>query len=162
MTLVIIVAIALALFSLAFITKRRFGVLGLGLAAGAVLAEEWSRDVGRFLEATDSPVEPLSVTTAATVILILVPALLLLIGGPKYAERRGALIGSLLFALLGTMLLIGPLTTDLPTMDGGVKPALDFVAKWQNLLIAGGIAIAIVDMLSAHGPKLSGRGKSKH
>lgn len=162
MTLVIIIAIALALFGLAFVTKRRFGVLGLGLSAGAILAQSWSREVARWLENGHIPVQPLSHFTASTLLLILLPALLLLIGGPKYTERKYAIIGSVCFALLGTMLLIAPLTTDLPTADRGVRSALDFIAKWQNVLIAGGIALAIVDTLLTHGPKLPGRKKSKH
>ena len=162
MTLVIIVAIALALFGLAFVTKRRFGVLGLGLAAGAILAQSWSREAAHWLSDNHIPVQPLSHFTASTLLLILLPALLLLIGGPKYTERKYAIIGSACFALLGTMLLIGPLTTDLPTADSSIHVALVFIARWQNVLIAVGIALAIIDMLLAHGPKLPRRKHSKH
>lgn len=162
MTLVIIVVIILALFGLAFVTKRRFGVLGLGLAAGAILAQSWGREVAHWLESSHVPVQPLSYFTAATVLLILLPPLLLLIGGPKYNERKYAIIGSACFALLGTMLLIGPLTTDLPMADNNIRSVLVFVARWQNVLIACGIALAIIDTLLAHGPKLPGRKHSKH
>ena len=37
MTLIVILVIAIALFGLAFATKRRFGVLGLALAAGVLI-----------------------------------------------------------------------------------------------------------------------------
>jgi len=157
MTLVITIAIALVLFGLAFVTKRRFGVLGLGLAAGAVLAQSWSSDLARVLTAQHVPVDPLSAPAAATIVLTMVPALLLLIAGPKYTVRRYAFMGALLFAILGTSLLLGPLTTALPIMDGGVKPAFDLMAEWQNLLIASGIALAIVDMLHANSSKPHGK-----
>lgn len=162
MTLVIIIAIALALFGLAFVTRRRFGVLGLGLAAGAILAQNWSREVARWLEDGHIPIQPLSHFTAATLILILLPPLLLLISGPKYSERKYAIIGSICFALLGTMLLIGPLTTDLPTTDSSIRSALISVARWQNVLIAVGIALAIIDTLLMHAPKFPSRKHSKH
>lgn len=162
MTLVIIIAIVFALFGLAFVTKRRFGVLGLGLSAGAILAQSWSREVAHWLQSTNVPVAPLSYMTAATILLILLPALLLLIGGPKYTDRKFAIIGAVCFALLGTMLLIGPLTTDLPMTDNSIRSALNFIAKWQNVLVAGGIALAVADTLHANGPKFSGHKKSKH
>lgn len=162
MTLVILAAIALVLFILAFLTKRRFGVLGLGLAAGAVLSQAWGRELGFAMAANQIPVGPLSYTTAATVALILIPALLLLIAGPKYAKRGYAVIGAVLFALLGTLLLIAPLLMDLPTTDATIESVLDFVAKWQNVLIAGGIALAIVDTLHAQGAKFPGKKHSKH
>lgn len=162
MTLVIIFAIALALFGLAFVTKRRFGVLGLGLAAGTILAQGWGREVAQWLQGSHVPVQPLSHFTAASVLLILLPPLLLLIGGPKYNERKYAIIGAVCFGLLGTMLLLGPLTTDLPTLDTNIRSVLVFIARWQNVLIAVGIALAIIDTLLTHGPKFPGRKHSKH
>ena len=37
--------ILIALFGLAFLTKRRFGVLGLALAAGAMLSSLWAESL---------------------------------------------------------------------------------------------------------------------
>lgn len=162
MTLVIIIGIFLALFALALVTKRRFGVLGLGLAAGAVLAQNWSREVGQVLEAQQIPVEPLSYWVAATIALIITPPLLLLIAGPVYTDRKYALAGAVCFALLGTLLLMGPITSDLPIIDGDVKSVFDFIASWQNLLIAGGLALAIIDMLLANGSKHHSKKSDKH
>ena len=162
MTLVIIVAIALALFGLAFVTKRRFGVLGLGLAGGAVLSQSWGREIGQIFENQQLPVEPLSYFVAATVAPINIPPLLRLIAGPKYTDKKYALIGSICFALLGTLLLIGPLTMDLPPLSGEMKTSLDFIAQWENLLIACGIALAIVDMLHANSSKSHGKKFGKH
>jgi len=162
MTIVILVAILLALFALAFVTKRRFGVLGLGLAAGVVLQQLLGSGLADILESRNVPIEPLSYNTAAQVFLILAPALILLIGGPKYHDNKGAVIGSLLFAFLATLFVLGPLTKDLPTLDANVKVVLDFIAQWQNILVAGGVAIAVVDMFLAHGPKLPSKGHNKH
>ena len=51
MNVVIVVSIILvALFALAFFTKRRFGVLGLALAAGAMLSELWAAELTPFVQ----------------------------------------------------------------------------------------------------------------
>ena len=81
MTLVVLIALMAALFGLAFLTKRRYGALGLGLAGGLVLSQEVSKDFAAFLQSLDVPVEPLPFTTAASLFLILTPALILMFSG---------------------------------------------------------------------------------
>lgn len=160
MTLVIIVVIALSLFALAFMTKRRFGTLGLALAAGALLSDQLTRDLSMIIERNGVPVEPLSSTTAASVALILLPALILLLSGPVYKTKKATIIGAVAFALMGTMLILGPLTANLPLLDEGVDAVLNFIATYESLLIAVGIVGAVVDSWLTHSTKL-GR-KSKH
>ncbi len=150
MTLVIIIALALCLFALAYVTKRRFGVLGLGLAAGLVLSQELTRFVATFLRYGDFPTEPLKDTTAATVILVLAPALVMLFSGPKYYDKRSALVGAVLFALFATIILVGPLARDLPTVDTAVEPFMSFIARNTSWLIVTGIVISILDTLHMH------------
>lgn len=161
MTIVILIGIALALFALAFVTKRRFGVLGLGLTAGVILQQLLGATVADLFESQGVPIEPLSYSTAAQIFLIILPPLVLLAGGPKYHDNRGAIIGSLAFSLLATLFILGPLTRDLPTLDEGVKVVLDFIAEWRNVLVAGGVIAAVIDMFLAHGPKLPHRSSSK-
>ena len=38
--------LAIGLFVAAFITRRRFGLLGLALAAGSILSSIWAREAG--------------------------------------------------------------------------------------------------------------------
>lgn len=161
MTLVIIIVLMLALFGLAYGTKRRFGVLGLGLAAGVLLAQNASNFVSDLFRSFVIPVAPLTNDTAAIVVLTLLPALLLLIGGPKYFLKKPAIIGSIAFALLGTLLILGPLTTALPTSDPAVNTSLDFIADYQSLIVATSIAIAVVDTVLLHSTKSSSK-RSKH
>lgn len=157
MTLVIIVAVLLALFALAFLTKRRFGVLGLALAAGALLAANADDMMADFLQIGGIPVEPFSYNTAAIMFLTLLPALLLMLGGPKYTEKRTAFVGAVAFALLGTLLLLGPLTTTLPTLEPSIKATLDTIAQYQSGIIATAIAIAVLDTIFMHTAKPIGK-----
>lgn len=160
MTLVILLVIALGLFGLAFLTKRRYGVLGLGLTAGLVLSQQMSKEVAGFLQYVDFPVEPLAFTTAASVALILGPAFALLIAGPKYKDQHLAIIGSVAFAIYGTMLLLAPLTTNLPLTDSSIQPALSQIALNSPLIITAGVIAAVVDTMYSHGKSaLSKKGK---
>ncbi|MEO5691432.1 MAG: hypothetical protein ABIQ64_04555 [Candidatus Saccharimonadales bacterium] len=161
MTLIVIVVVAIALFGLAFVTKRRFGVLGLALAAGVVLAQSATNYVSKFIEQQGVSVAPLSYDGTATILLILLPALILLIGGPTYTSKKSALIGALGFALLGTFFLLGPLTTALPTTDAVVRDVLVVVAQSQDIIVIVALVLALLDTVMVHGG-LSRHRKSKH
>ncbi len=117
--------------------------------------------VASVLQSQQLPVGPLSYSTLGQVAIILVPSLLLLIGGPKYRNNRGAIIGSLLYAAFAMLFIIAPITRDF-AVAGDTSPVFDFIAQWQNVLIALGVVLAIIDMLLAHGPKFPHRGKEKH
>lgn len=153
MTLVIIFVVLVSLTFLAYASKRRFGALGLALCAGLVLSQQIARDASNFLQATDVPVEPLAYQSAASILLILLPSLVLLIAGPQYTVKRSRVIGSLAYGLLATMLLLGPLTVDLPTLDVSVKPVLDMIAANKPALLTVAIVAAVVDMFSANKPQ---------
>jgi hypothetical protein len=160
MTLVLILVIALGLFAAAFLSKRRFGTLGLALAAGALLSSQLTRNVSLLLEQNNVPVQPLSFTAAASVGLILLPALVLLLRGPAYKSKTGAIVGSIVFALMATVLILGPLTTALPALEPLVWDALQFIAKYQSLLIAAAVIGAIIDTWLTHNTK--SKDKKKH
>lgn len=153
MTLVIIVLIFLGFFALAYITKRRFGVLGLGLAAGVLLAQHAGGAVSDFFLINRVPVAPFTPSVLATVALTVLPALFLLFGGPSYSKKLPHIIGSVGFGLLATLLILGPLTTALPTEDAAVKQLLDIIADWQSAIIAGAIAVAVIDTVLLHSKK---------
>lgn len=157
----IILIIFVCLTLLAFSSKRRFGVLGLALCAGLVLSQQLARDTSNVLEANAVPVEPLAYASAASVLLILLPALVLLISGPKYSGKHAQLLGSIGFGVFATVLLLGPLTADLPTLDPAVKPILDMIATNKAWVLSLGVLIAVADMFAAHNLKLPGK-RSSH
>ena len=161
MTLVILLILAVSLFALAFFTRRRFGVLGLGLAAGLVLSEQLTKDVTNLLLVGDFPVEPLSYKSAAIILLVLAPVVAMLVSGPKYADKRAAVIGSVLFSVFGTVLLLAPLSMSLPMSDSAIQPALSTIALNSPAIIATGIIAAIIDMMHDQGKKPFSK-KAKH
>lgn len=153
MTLLILFVIAVALFTLAYMTKRRFGVLGLALAAGLVLSNQLATEFATFLRLGDFPVEPLSHKSAAIVFLILAPALVLLFSGPKYTDKRAAIAGSVTFAVFGTVLLLAPLTMSLPLTDVSMMPLMSQIAQNSPTIIATALIVAVVDTMLAHSKK---------
>ena len=162
MTLVVILVTWIALLGIACVTRRRFGVLGLGLAAGVVLAQNATKFVADFYQQQNLAVAPLSYAGAATVTLIVLPALILLAGGPEYRTRQAAFVGAMGFALLGTFFLLGPLTTALPTTDQSVRSALVTVGNWQNVIVIVALILALVDTYLVHGAAARHYKKSKH
>lgn len=152
--LVIFLGFIAALFVAAFFTRRRFGVLGLALAAGAMLSTMWVGDltpliVNAGIVLVKPPLE--SVVAAA---LILLPAVLLLSSGPTYRNMVQRIIGSALFAILAIALLLTPLGAAL-VLDHVSQPVYDFFMQWRTAIITAALVLAIGDLLVTKTPKHS-------
>lgn len=159
MNVVIVYAVALViLFLLAFFTKRRFGVLGLALAAGAMLSTLWAAQLTPLVKSTgiDIAVPPLA--TVVAVSLVLLPALLLLTSGPTYHKKSEEIIGALLFATLALALLVEPLGSGL-VLQGDSKSVYEWVMEHRVWIVTFGLIAALVDLLFAKTPRHS---KSRH
>jgi hypothetical protein len=151
MTLVVIIAITVILFMIAFVTQRRFGVLGLSLAAGAVLAQYASGYLGDALKNYELTLPGMSYESLASILLIMTPSLVLLAGGPTYRTRRAAIIGATGFALLGLFFVLGPLSSVLPTDNPIVRDTLTIMARLQNYVIIAALVFALIDTYMVHG-----------
>lgn len=162
MTIVLLLAVLVVLFLLAFVTKRRFGVLGLSLAAGVVLSQNATNYLANFYANNQIHIEPLSYDSAASLTLILLPALILLVSGPKYSTKKAALIGSTGFALLGMFFLAGPLTASLPPADPLVRDILLIVGEWESLIVIVALALALLDTFMVHGMSIKKPKSKKH
>jgi len=162
MTIVLIAIIFGALTALAFMTKRRFGVLGLSLAAGVVLSQNATNYVSDFYASNTIPVEPLTYNSAAAITLIILPPLILMFGGPKYSLRKTAVFGAVGFGLLATFFLIGPLTASLPPAQSSVRDALLLVSDWENIIVIVALVLALLDTFLVHGISKSHSKSSKH
>lgn len=147
---VILIATAVTLFVLAYLTKRRFGVLGLALAAGYVLQRLWEEQLPSWVTLLAVPSElSVSPVTILGLIIVLLPSLALLLGGPTYKTVRGRLLGSLGYALLASVFCIGPLSNSMALIGDG-KIVFDSVMAYRDYIMTGALILAVVDMLHIH------------
>jgi hypothetical protein len=145
--LIIIISTFLALFILSFFTKRRFGLLGLGLAAGVLLnqlAGAWLVEPISTLGINFAPLETKDVVTMALTIL---PSLLMLITGDKQHGTVRRLLTSLLYALIATALITLPITKAFPVDDAMSRNILTLIENIQLPILTFGIILALVDLL---------------
>ncbi|USN96780.1 MAG: hypothetical protein H6797_01080 [Candidatus Nomurabacteria bacterium] len=153
--LVLIIIIAI-LFAFTYVTRRRFGVLGLALCAGYLLSTMWTSQVTPWVEGAgfDLLTPPLSSVVAATLVL-LPPVVLLLFGGPTYNGPFLRLIGAVAFSLLATSFLLGPLGSSLTLDDTGMKIYM-FLVSNKSIIITATIGYALYDIAIMRTPKKKG------
>jgi hypothetical protein len=158
MTFVTIFLLLVAgLFALAFFTKRRFGVLGLALVAGAMVSSLWVADLTPVVAQAGFVLvkPPLESVVAAS--LTLLPALLLLMSGPSYRAGWQRIMGALLFAVLAAVLLLEPLGSAL-IIEGPGEQLYSFFTHNSVIIITVCVVLALVDLLLTKTPKIP----SKH
>jgi len=146
--ILILVGLVLGLFVGAFLSKRRFGVLGLGLAAGAIISPIWGENAGFVISSTGLVSEGPIVNTIALSVLILVPAVLFMFHGYTYKHIFGRVVGSLLFTILAAGFLIGPIGATL-TLTGPVGNVYNWLDANHELIVTVGVAFAIADFFLA-------------
>lgn len=158
MSFVIIFVIIIALlFFVAYFTKRKFGVLGLALAAGAMLSTLWVGDLTPIIAQAGFILVKPPLESVVAAALILMPAMLLLASGPSYRATGQRVLGALLFAVFATVLLLEPLGAAL-IIEGIGKQVYDFFVQYQMAIITLCLGVAIIDLLLTKTPKVP----SKH
>lgn len=149
MTLVVIGCMFAIFFALAFVSKRRFGTLGLALAAGALLANHVTVWLAAQITYFDIPTGSLSAKVAANSVLTLLPALLLLVSGPAYTNKKHAIFGALMFAIMATLLTLSPLASVLPS-DELARTVLPFIATYSDGILTLAIGLSVADAWLTH------------
>lgn len=152
--LAFLIGLAVALFLLAFITKRRFGVLGLALAAGALLSANWASTLTPFVADLGVEITMPPLATLVAMALILLPPLILLFSGPTTDSTVVRVIGSAAFAVLAIAFLINPLGQAL-RLEGPSLAVYSYVKTYHSMFVVAGLVAAIADLLfvRAHAPK---------
>jgi len=152
--------LALALFGSAFVMRRRFGLLGLALAAGSILSGLWGYDAGLVVSSLGIfPSGPLmtAVTLAA---IVLLPAVLLLFHGYTYKNMVGQIIGALLFTLLALAFLVEPLGHAL-ILEGTGVDVYTWLVNNRQIIIGIGMVLAVVDLFFTKPAHMADK-RSKH
>lgn len=149
---ILIPIVSVVLFALSFISKRRFGLIGLALAAGSVLSSIWE-DPASLIVSSLGIVQNGPMTTAVTLsLLTVIPAIVLLFHGHSHTAKPIRIVSSLLFAVVGTAFLLEPLRYAIDT--GG--SSLDFyntIHSYKDLIIGVGMVLAILDLFFTKPPK---------
>lgn len=157
----VFLVVVTVLWVLAFVSKRRFGALGLALAAGALLSLLWSGNLMGIVERTDLSFASVSAAGVASLILVLTPPALLLFSGPSYRSKYGRLIGATLFAVFAGALIAEPLSSTM-VLDSGARSVFDLVVKYQVYIVTAGVAVALLDTFAIHTVAADSTRKSKH
>ncbi|OGL22296.1 hypothetical protein A2707_03135 [Candidatus Saccharibacteria bacterium RIFCSPHIGHO2_01_FULL_45_15] len=148
MNVLIIVAIIFGgvLFALAFFTKRRFGVLGLALTAGATLSGLWANELTPYVQQAGLELVAPPLETVVAAGLILLPATALLFSGPTVHKFPQKVVGAALFALLALAFMLEPLGNAL-VLEGDGKTAFGYLTDYRGWIITAGILYALFDLL---------------
>lgn len=161
MNIIIVIIISIVLFGLFFLSKRRFGMQGLALVAGATLAGLWGKDLSTLI--ASAGIVPAGIPVAPLVICLItvIPAIALLIRGKKTKKIGHRLFGSTLFVLLALALIVEPLGSILPLDASGVV-VYTLLFQYQSVIIGVSIVIAVVDILMSKAPKPVPEEKHRH
>jgi hypothetical protein len=148
------------LFFVAYATKRRFGALGLALCAGALVSNSWTSTLTPLLEQQGIVLVSPPLSVVVSVVLTILPASLLLFGGPSYNKMLGRVGGALAFALFGFVLVMDSLGTSV-VFDDISLTIYRTLTNFSTIIIAVGIGLAVADILLTRMPKHR-RSKSDH
>lgn len=155
---IVFIIVLIILFALAYLTKRRFGALGLALAAGSMLSELWAAELTPLVRDAGLVVQNPPLITVVSVVLVLLPATFLLFSGPSYRDTHKRIIGAVLFAALAVALLVEPIGSAL-VLQGDGRALYGFFIDNQVYIVTVGLIIAIFDLLGAHTARIPKRDK---
>ena len=141
-----------SLFALSYISKRRFGVLGLGLCAGSLLSAAWAGALTPYVEGQVTSVVPTQPEAVVAMLLTLLPALVLLINGPTYSSKVQRIVGSMAFALLALVFLLQPIGIILVFDPVGLE-LYRTLTTYSGGIVAAGVVLAVADILMSRAPK---------
>lgn len=159
MSIIILFGAILAIvFTIAFVSSRRFGPLALSLAAGFLLSEWWASWLTGLLDGLKLAVIWLPNGVIAALTLTLIPLFTLLLGGPRYQRKHEKIISAVAIAFLTASLLVVPLGKYV-SLDG---QALDlykiFANNWRYVATLG-LVCGVIDLFMLH---TSGHKPGKH
>lgn len=141
------------LFALVFFTKRRFGLLGLALAAGSIVSELWSKDVTPLVQNAGVELVAPPLVTVVAAVLLLAPALILIVKAPSQKHLLQRLLSSTVFAGLAVAFML-PVLGDALVLEGEGKAIYDTLVNYRPWILTVGLVYALVDIFLAR----AGRG----
>lgn len=159
--IIVFAIIVIAVFVGAFLSGRRFGALSLGLAAGSILSGFWAVDLAVPLMALGFSDEWLPPEVVATVTLLLAPAIILLLSGPKYTKKVSRVLSALAIGVLTAAFLVKPLG-GLMTLDGAALEVYGILADYWQYVVGVGLILGVFDLFMLHSTRSLKNDKKKH
>ena len=153
MQLYVLLAIIFAVLALAlFITKRRFGLPTVMLAAGYVVSMQWADTVTLWMIGLglNTAAVPLSVIVGSG--LILLPGLVLVSSGGVAKKMPLRVVGALLFGLVGCAFVAEPLLQN-SVLGYDDQQAFQLFMNNTSLIVGVGILAAWIDLVLTKTPK---------
>jgi hypothetical protein len=129
------------LFLLAFISRRRFGHLGLALAAGVLLAGQTYEFIEMFFQAFKEYLGGITPSQATAILLCLAPSLVLMLSGRKYHSTRMRIVGALMYTVMAGFAIL-PFVLSATDLPSDVK---NIISSSHTAAISIGIIAAVVD-----------------
>lgn len=154
--IVIFFTLVALLFGGSYVTKRRFGVLGLALAGGSVLAKVWGEEAGLLFSAEGLRLGTLSPENFSLVVILLLPAFALMLHGPRHDSSLQKIGAPFLFTLLALALALQPLQPLLTSSGTGIAIYRNLM-QYRDLIVSVGVVLSLADIFFLKG---SGRSKS--
>ncbi len=145
--------IGLALFLWAYVTRRRFGLLGLALAAGSMLSTIWAPAITKAISVHGFVVMNSLTNSFVLSAIVLAPAILILLHGAKYHSSLARFVGALLFTLLALALLVEPLGYALPLTNQTGVQAYNWLTANKQMIISVGLVVAVLDVFLTKPPQ---------
>lgn len=152
--------IVLVVFGLVFALGRRIGPLTLALAAGSLLVDLWASELRIVIGGLGIGAAWLPDGVIASLVLLLLPMVLLLFGGPIYYKKSERVVASLVVGVLTAALLVRPLGQYM-ALTGDAKTVYQLLSEWWPVVATLGIGWGLLDVLLLHTVKVSAA-KKKH
>ncbi|MFZ1600547.1 MAG: hypothetical protein WAT31_04150, partial [Candidatus Saccharimonas aalborgensis] len=147
--IIVLVLYFLFIFMTAYLFRRRFGVAGVTLAAGAVLAKLWTDSLTPLVASAGVIIIRPPLESIVAIVLTLLPAILVMSRSPRAHAHHRQVIGSALFALLAVMLTYGAFANAV-VLDESSKQYITQLISYEKIIITVCLVLAIVDILLSH------------
>lgn len=141
MVTAIMISVLAALFILAFLSRRRFGHLGLALAAGVLLSGQTYDFIEGFFQAFQELLGGLTPSQATAILLCLAPSLVLMLCGRKYHSVKMRFIGALMYTVMAAFAIL-PFVMSSMDIPSDVK---NIIMSLHTPVISIGIVVAVID-----------------
>lgn len=139
-------SLALAVAVLSFLSGRRYGVLAMSLATGAVIADLWGNQLTQILASYGTQVANMPIGVAIEVALLALPLVMAFFSGIRIRGLTTRIISAIVVGLMFAAFLVEPLGGFME-LEGDSQGVYHWLAGVWQYIVTIGLILAVVDML---------------